>query len=302
MTIRLTFILILLSLVLFIPGIVKLSTTDRDGSRYAQASKQMLETGNYWQINFQNKPRHIKPPGIYWLQATSVKTLAHSNIHATWAYRVPSMLGAFLATLFTFLFGRRLLDDKTALLGAAFLITAFYVTLEAHMISTDAMLMACVAAMQGALWTIYSRDESQNGLAAVFWIAMAAGILIKGLAPLFAILTIIGLCIADRNISWLKRLKFSWGLPLMLALSIAWLIPISVGSHSNFLMNMIDQAVLPKLTGGTQGHGMPPGFFLITIGLLLWPGSLFLLHGIRRGFIFKNDRVYRFLLAWIIPS
>ena len=43
---------------------------DRDESRFAQASKQMLETGDYVTVRFQDELRAKKPAGIYWLQAT----------------------------------------------------------------------------------------------------------------------------------------------------------------------------------------------------------------------------------------
>ena len=45
---------------------------DRDEPRYAQASKQMLESGDFVDIRFQNEARHKKPVGIYWLQSAAV--------------------------------------------------------------------------------------------------------------------------------------------------------------------------------------------------------------------------------------
>ena len=59
-------------LLLYLPGLVSLPPTDRDESRFAQASKQMIESGNYVDIRFQDEPRYKKPIGIYWLQAQSV--------------------------------------------------------------------------------------------------------------------------------------------------------------------------------------------------------------------------------------
>ena len=40
---------------------------------FAQATKQMLETGDYVDIRFQDEVRYKKPVGIYWLQAAVVK-------------------------------------------------------------------------------------------------------------------------------------------------------------------------------------------------------------------------------------
>ena len=42
---------------------------DRDESRFAQASRQMLQSGDYVTIRFQDELRAKKPAGIYWLQS-----------------------------------------------------------------------------------------------------------------------------------------------------------------------------------------------------------------------------------------
>ena len=65
--------LIVLSLIAFLPGFARLPTIDRDEARYAQATKQMLASGDFVDIRFQNEVRYKKPVGIYWMQAATVK-------------------------------------------------------------------------------------------------------------------------------------------------------------------------------------------------------------------------------------
>ena len=69
---RLCAVLVLLSLACFLPGFTSLQPMDRDEPRYAQASKQMLETGDFVDIRFQDEARHKKPVGIYWMQSATV--------------------------------------------------------------------------------------------------------------------------------------------------------------------------------------------------------------------------------------
>jgi 4-amino-4-deoxy-L-arabinose transferase-like glycosyltransferase len=57
----------------FLPGFFQIPPVDRDEARFAQATKQMLETGEYVDIHFQDEVRYKKPVGIYWLQAAAVK-------------------------------------------------------------------------------------------------------------------------------------------------------------------------------------------------------------------------------------
>ena len=64
-------LLTLVCMLLFLPGQTLLPPFDRDDARFAQASKQMLETGGYLDIRFQDQSRYKKPAGIYWLQALS---------------------------------------------------------------------------------------------------------------------------------------------------------------------------------------------------------------------------------------
>src|SRR5207248_3868320 len=59
-----------------LPGFFAIPPVDRDEARFAQATKQMLETGDYVDIRFQDEVRYKKPVGIYWLQAAVVKTAA----------------------------------------------------------------------------------------------------------------------------------------------------------------------------------------------------------------------------------
>jgi 4-amino-4-deoxy-L-arabinose transferase-like glycosyltransferase len=66
-------LLVLAASILFLPGFFGLAPMDRDEPRFAQATKQMLETGDYVDIRFQTEARHKKPVGIYWLQVGAVK-------------------------------------------------------------------------------------------------------------------------------------------------------------------------------------------------------------------------------------
>src|SRR5882757_6543136 len=65
-----------MSLIAFLPGFFNIPPVDRDEARFAQATKQMIESREYIDIRFQDEVRYKKPVGIYWLQAAVVKTAA----------------------------------------------------------------------------------------------------------------------------------------------------------------------------------------------------------------------------------
>ena len=61
------------ALVLFLPGFFNIPPIDRDEARFAQATKQMVESGDFVDIRFQDDVRYKKPVGIYWLQASALQ-------------------------------------------------------------------------------------------------------------------------------------------------------------------------------------------------------------------------------------
>ena len=81
-----------------LPGLLAVPPLDRDESRFAQATAQMLESRDFVVIHYQDQPRFKKPVGIHWLQAASVSLLSSPEARQIWAYRIPSLLGAMLET------------------------------------------------------------------------------------------------------------------------------------------------------------------------------------------------------------
>src|SRR5215213_7266739 len=122
---RLCALLLLLSLVCFLPGFASLQPMDRDEPRYAQASKQMLETGDLVDIRFQDEARHKKPVGIYWMQAASVRVgqalgVADARTRIAF-YRIPSLIGALAAVLLTYWAALAFGSRRSAFMAAALL-------------------------------------------------------------------------------------------------------------------------------------------------------------------------------------
>lgn len=299
-------ILILLSLALFLPGIASLPVIDRDEAHFSQATRQMLQTDNYFQIRFQKKTRFQKPPGINWLQAASVKLFSHEDLSVIWPYRLPSVLNALLSVLFLFFFARRFVPDRTALLAAGFLASSLLLVVEAHMAVIDASLLSSVILMQGALWIIYSKGLKNEpvhwGWAFLFWLAMAYGFVLKGVTPLVGVLSIITLSVIERRIHWLKKLHIIWGFSLFVVLSLIWLWLVNSAEQSNYLLQMVHKDLLPKLQGGHESHGQPPLFHLLILPLTLWPASLFLWQGGAYAFSQRHAQTIKFLLAWVLPT
>lgn len=295
-------LLTVLCALLFLPGLTSIPPTDRDEARFMQATKQMLKTGDVVSIRFQGDLRTKKPVGIHWLQYLSVKYVADGDLTAAWAYRLPSVLAAWLTVLGVFLAGRRLFDAQAGLLAATLTASTVILMIEAHLAKTDALLLLTVVIAQTSLLEFYRTDPSQPpGLKTVviFWFAVGLGLLIKGpiiCAILFATILMLGLI--DRNIGWLRGLQPEIGVPIALAFVLPWILATAAAGHGDVLMASLAEDFIPKLLGGTEGHGAPPGTHLALAPITLWPASLILLPGLIVAWQQRNDRRIRYALAW----
>jgi 4-amino-4-deoxy-L-arabinose transferase-like glycosyltransferase len=298
-------LLLLLCLGLYLPGISSVPVIDRDEARFAQSTRQMLESGDYLDIRFLNEPRNKKPAAIYWLQAASVAALSNAASSELWPYRVPSLAGAVGAVLLTFVFGGRMFGRMAALCGAALLAASLGLVVEAHLAKTDAVLLFTCVAGQGALAEIHRAARRGNvawGWPFLFWLAEGAALLVKGpIGPGLAFLTCLSLSLADRDARWLRQLRPLWGVPLFLAIVLPWLVAISVRTGGAFLSGSVGHDFLGKILGAQEGHGAWPGSYLALLPVTFWPGSLLLAATAVFAWRERADPAVRFLIAWAVP-
>ncbi len=298
--------LVLLVVLAALPGLFSMPPLDRDESRFAQASLQMLESGDLIAIQYQHEPRNKKPAGIHWLQTASVWLTGQVGQHEIWAYRLPSLAGAILAVLLTFSLGQTLLGRAQGILAAALLGGCIILAVEAVNAKTDAVLLFTVVAAQLALARCWmAREAAAPGLATAlaFWAALGFGILIKGpLTPLVIGLTLLLLCLGTRRWRWLAALRPLIGLPVMLVIAAPWYIAITL-QDQDFLLRAANEDLIPKLLRGVESHGQPPGFYLGVQLLALWPAAIFTLPAVIAAWRARRQvPALPFLLAWLLPN
>ena len=238
-------LLVVFSLIAFLPGFFQIPPVDRDEARFAQATKQMVESGEYVDIRFQDEVRYKKPVGIYWLQAVAVKAgeaLGIPNARTTiWLYRLPSLAGAIGAVLLTYWAALAFVARRAALVAALMMASSILLGVEARLAKTDAMLLLTSVAAMGAMARIYlmtrrTPDASVGWtMPAILWTALAGGVLLKGpLILMFVALTALTLSIADRSGRWIWRLRPLTGFAWLIVLVLPWFIAIVAKSGDSF--------------------------------------------------------------------
>src|SRR5436305_1606622 len=305
--------LLVCGLLLFLPGFFNIPAIDRDEARFAQATKQMVETGDFVDIRFQDDVRYKKPVGIYWLQSAVVETASKLGLPRAqlriWLYRVPSLIGAIGAVLLTYWTALAFVTRQGAALAALMICSCVLLGAEARLAKTDAMLLFTVVAAMGAMARVYlswQRGEEPVhppwGSLAIFWTALAGGILIKGpLILMFVGLTVVALAILDRSAAWLWRLRPVWGLMWLLALVLPWFVAIFWRAGDAFFADSLGGDMLSKLAA-QESHGAPPGVYLLLFWATFWPGAP--LAGMAASAVWRARREpgAQYLLAWLAPS
>jgi 4-amino-4-deoxy-L-arabinose transferase-like glycosyltransferase len=270
----------------------------------------MIETGDYIDIRYQDDVRYRKPVGIYWLQAGVVNVASALGLPnartSIWLYRLPSLFGAIAAVLATYWCALAFVSRRGAVLAALMLMSSAILGVEARLAKTDAVLLFTVVAAMAVLARAYlaPRDAPPDlGQVAIFWTALAVGILIKG--PM--ILMVIGLAAAtlaalDRSARWLLALRPLPGLLWLLVLVLPWFIAIYARVGTQFLIGSVGEDMLAKVASPQETHGAPPGLYLILFFVTFFPASILAGLAVPAVWAVRREAAARFLLAWVVPS
>ena len=214
----------------FLPGFFSIPPIDRDEARFAQATKQMVETGDYYRHPLpgrgplQEAGRHLLAAGRHGARRRG-RSACRARARASGSIAFPRWSARSARCLRPI--GRRLPSCRGArpCWPALMMASSMLLALERLLAKTDAMLLFTIVAAMGALARVYLPDQRDKldgagrwMVAAVFWTAMAAGVLLKGPVNVMIVgLTVITLVIVDRSARWLLALKPLLGFALVCA-------------------------------------------------------------------------------------
>lgn len=297
----------LIALVAFLSaqfGAGRMQVMDPEEAGFAQATRQMVETGDYAHVRLQAETQSARPIGVHWLQAAVVNAAEPltNKRNAIWFYRLPSTLGLVLAAIATLWGGAALIGQRSALFGAALLSVAMLAGFQGMAATADALLLgfttlalAALARLRAAgvqLATLGLLEITRPRLLSLlFWLALACGVLIKGfIAPLAAALTLTALFAWERRAAWMKPLLW-WPSPLLFLITAA----LSFNTLFSLERGGLDQFALP-------------GFHLFLLPFLIFPATYVLpaaarlsIETIRAPRTDEDHAALRFLLCWALP-
>jgi 4-amino-4-deoxy-L-arabinose transferase-like glycosyltransferase len=244
--------IIFLGLVLLLAGNWILPLTDRDETRFAEASREMLERGDLVVPWFNGAWRFDKPILIYWCQAASYTFLGVNDFAA----RLPSALFTTATALLLVRWGRTRMDIRTGFLAGAIFLTALHVAIIGRVATAD---MALVFFFTLAAWSGWELTRPQNDARkswwGIFYVALGLGFLAKGPVAWLPLGGIILARVLRKNSFRLPIGETLLGLVLTVAIAAAWGIPAMQQTHGEFFRVGLGEHVLHRSTGVIDGHG-----------------------------------------------
>ena len=307
-------VLLAVALLGFLTGFFSIPPVDRDEARFAQATKQMVESRDYVDIRFQDEVRYKKPVGVYWVQAAVVNAasvLGFPRAASTiWLYRIPSLIGSIAAVLLTYWTALAFVPRRAAVLSALMMASCVLLGIERLLAKTDAMLLMTVVAAMGAMARAYLPPQRERldaagawTVAAIFWTALAAGVLLKGPLIIMVVgLAALALIVVDRSATWLLTLKPLAGVIWFAVLVLPWFVAIVGRSGDAFLAQSVGEDLLAKIFTGQESHGAPPGYYFILFWVTFWPGATLAALATPGVWRTRRESAVKFLLAWLVPS
>ena len=275
--------LVFFGCVLFhLAGMWSLPLIDRDEPRFAEASREMIERGDYVVPYFNNRVRFDKPPLTYWAQVASYKIFGENDFAA----RFPSAIAAALTALSIFAWGSRIGGVRVGWWAAIIFTLSLQTFVHAKAAVADMWLVLFVTLAHWSAYELIWGKQTSNVQPWrwwwIFYFALAFGFLAKGPIAWTPLLTVGSTVFFVHGSQLNQRFRFVRGIVLMLAVVGVWGIPALTRTHGEFLAVGIGRHVIGRSFGAMEGHGanslgaylllLP--FYFVTIFASFFPWSI----------------------------
>ncbi len=269
-------------------------------SFYADAVREMFESGDFLDIQYNYEPRYNKPPLTYWLMAGSSAIFGINEF----GLRLPIVLLALGSIWYTFLLGRHLYGPKGGLYAMLIMAVSAQLLAVKQYASPEIPLTFFFTASLYYFLKGYKERNFRNIL--LFYILLAMAVLVKGYPYIIVIGGIVGLYVLlDHSLRikeiWkeLRFLKPVLGLTLVLLIGLSWVFYMYLTEGQEFWevykRETFDRAFTRK------ERSMRPFFYFEVMAWTILPFSIaFYYAAIKWIKDYKSAKKVLFPASWII--
>ena len=272
---------------------------------FAEAARQMIETGDWVTPYFNGEPRFDKPPLVYWLMAIGFHLLGVNE----WAVRLPSALAATALTGLGFYTLRRFGFPQphwaeatvsasngkstdlcrrstqalwiSAWIGAAVMGLNIETLVWARIGVSDMLLTGCMACSLLAFFLGYAQPENPS-LQVRWYFAcyglMALAVLAKGPVGLVLPVLIVGAFLLYTGKFWevAPEMRLLPGVLLFIILTLPWYGLVILANGRAYIDSFFGYHNFERFTNVVNGHSAPWFYYfpVVFIGFLPWSSFL----------------------------
>ena len=258
---------------------------DRDEPRFAEASREMRQSGDCIIPRVNGAYRFDKPPLIYWCQVASSAAFGESDF----SVRFPSAVFAAATVVLTTAWAARLYGTSVGFWSGLIFGTCLQLFIHGRAAVAD---MPMIFFFTAATWVAWERSQGQRSLllSFCFYFSLAAGFLAKGPVAFLPIIPLLFFHFWSRTPMHFRLRPAIGGGLLVVAIIGIWGIPALILTHGEFFRVGIGKHVVMRSVAPLESHGasgisgylllLP--FYFITLFLSFFPWSLFLLRTFQR--------------------
>jgi 4-amino-4-deoxy-L-arabinose transferase-like glycosyltransferase len=268
---------------------------DVDEGAFAEATREMIASGDWLHTTLNGADRFDKPILVYWLQAASVLAFGENEA----AVRLPSGLCAWLWCLGVAHFARPRFGAAAAMAGATVLATSVGVLVIGHAATADALLNVLLVLTLFDLWRRIETGAPAPLRRAAVW--MGLGLLAKGpiavLIPGATLVLYAGFVPNARpRIAAMLRDPVAW--LLLVAIAAPWY-AYAVHRHGRaFLDGFVMRHNVGRFTTTLEGHSGGPLYYAVVLPLVMLPWTPLLVRVLTDVRATWRAPLGRWLLLW----
>ena len=271
---------------------------DVDEAVFSEATKEMVESGDWITPTYNGARRYDKPILFYWLMAASYMVFGINEFGA----RFPSAFTAFLLVLVVFFFVKHVWDEKRAFYAAVSLMLSVYFLVYSHAAVTDMALTLFITlsllSFFRAIYPIGTTSGKEGRYIYGFYLFSSLAFLTKGL---IGIVFPFGIAVIHMllTVGWKGAVKVLnlKGMLLFLLISLPWYGAQLALNDREFIDQFFIKHHFKRYLGVISGHKGPFYYYIPVLLVGLFPWVAFLPAGIRNT-LREKERLSLFALLW----
>jgi 4-amino-4-deoxy-L-arabinose transferase-like glycosyltransferase len=267
---RITLPLILLAALTFFAGLGRGAITDADEAFYAEASREMVASGDWITPYYNYETRFQKPILYYWFTSATYLVTGPTEFGA----RLWAALAGLGLVLVTAAAGRRWYDETTGFLAGAIVATNFGYFSIGRMALPDLPLTFCITlSIWAALVSTLEQERNPRKFVILAALGLGLGFLMKGpVGVIIPLLVIIPVLMIERRSIALEPNDIAIGFIIMIAIAVPWYL-IMWARHGNvYLQSFFVGDNFERFATSRFNDPRPWWFYLPVVagGLLPW--------------------------------